>query len=364
MLTKLKQIISSPIWLRAGGYIGRLISFLLFSTMLLVVTFLVSFNILLPGTFFKLPVLLGLILLPFAVSYILVSMPSRKKPEKSIKHEKLSKKSRNALIAMMVVFILAMSGIYLYQKADENKHLTNAQQEFSLTLVDGVSQNRVDSTLIELDAQLARLKKLYGPLVGEQKIGVVLYPDINSLQIHNDVAKWADAYISYSSGKPVIYLPAEQPPSDSSRKANAMASPMPGHELTHYVIREILGENNKGNIPLWFNEGVAQYESFKGFNRMFDRIGCKIGLWLINLVNPKILADGELVLTSSNYPNEHIDEFYIASLEFTDFIASNYGGIKNILYDVSNGMQFSIAFEKETGKTVKDVYLEWYAAFF
>jgi len=344
--------------------VGRLAFFLFLSAALLVITFLVSFEILLPGTIFKLPVLLALILVPFAISYILVSIPSREKSEKPVKPKKLSKRSRSAMIAVMAVFIFALIGIYLYQNFDDNRHLANAKQEFSVSVVDDVSPNRVVSTLIELDTQLRRLEAIYGPLADEQKIGIVLYPDINSLRSQNNVAEWADAYISFSSGKPVIYLPAEQPPSDSSRKANAMASPMPGHEVTHYVIREILGENNKDNIPLWFNEGIAQYESYKGFNKILDRISCRFSLWLINLVDPKILESGELILNSSDYPSEHIDEFYLGSLEFTDYVAAHYGKIKNILYDVSNGMQFPTAFEKEVGSTYQEVYKEWYAAFF
>jgi hypothetical protein len=363
-LTRLKQFVSFPAWPRLGRYVGRLASFLFLSAVLLMITFFVSFDILLPGTIFKLPVLLALILFPFAISYILVSIPSREKSEKPVKPKKLSKRSRNAMIAVMAVFILALIGIYLYQKFDDNRHLMNANQEFSVSVMDDVSPSRVDSTLIELDAQLRRLEAIYGPLADEQKIGVVLYPDINSLRSHNNVAKWADAYISFSSGEPVIYLLAEQPPSDRSRKASAMASPMPGHEVAHYVIREIVGENNKDNIPLWFNEGIAQYESYKGFNKILDRIGCKLSLWLVNLADPNVLESGELILNSSDYPSEHVGEFYLGSLEFTDYIASHYGKIKNILYDLSDGMQFQTAFEKEVGETYQQVYKEWYVAFF
>ena len=162
----------------------------------------------------------------------------------------------------------------------------------------------------------------------------------------------------------MIHLPAEQPPNDGSRKASAMASPMPGHEVAHYVIREIVGENNKDNIPLWFNEGIAQYESYKGFSKILDRIGCKLSLWVVNLADPNLLQSGELILNSSDYPSEHIGEFYLGSLEFMDYIASHHGKIKNILYDLSDGMQFSTAFEKEVGETYQQVYEEWYAVFF
>jgi hypothetical protein len=344
--------------------VGRLASFLFLSAVLLVITFLVGFDILLPGTIFKLPVLLALILLPFAISYILVSIPSRRKSEKPVRPKKLSKKSRNVMIAVMAISMLAVIGIYLHQNFEDNRHLANARQEFSVSVVDDVSSSRVDSTLIELDAQLRRLEAIYGPLADEQKIGVVLYPDIDSLRSHSNVAQWADAYISFSSGEPVIYLPAEQPPSDGSRKASAMASPTPGHEVAHYVIREIVGENNKDNIPLWFNEGIAQYESYKGFNKIFDRIDCKLSLWIVNLADPDVLESGELILNSSDYPSEHIGEFYRGSLEFMDYIVSHYGKIRNILYDLSDGMQFPAAFEKEVGETCQQVYEEWYVTFF
>jgi hypothetical protein len=363
-MTRLRQVVSLPAWPRLGRYVGRLALFLFLSAVLLMITFLVGFDILLPGTIFKLPVLLALILLPFAISHILASLPSRRRSEKPVRPKKLSKKSRNLMIAVMAISMVALIGIYLYQNFEDNRHLVNAEQEFSVSVVDNVSSSRVDSTLIELDSQLRRLEAIYDPLADQQKIGVVLYPDIDSLRSHSNVGQWADAYISFSSGEPVIYLPAEQPPSDSSRKASAMASPMPGHEVAHYVIREIVGENNKDNIPLWFNEGIAQYESYKGLSKILDRIGCKLSLWLVNLADPNALESGELILNSSDYPSEHIDEFYLGSLEFTDYIASHYGKIKNILYDLSDGMQFSTAFEKEVGETCQQVYKEWYIAFF
>ena len=79
---------------------------------------------------------------------------------------------------------------------------------------------------------------------------------------------------------------------------------------------------------------------------------------------PKILESDKFIIQSRGYPDEYIDVFYVASMEFMDYISTNYGGIKNILYRVSNGEQFSIAFEEETGKTYTDMYKEWHERFF
>jgi hypothetical protein len=349
---------------KLGGYVGKLISFIFLSFVFLIITFVVSFNILLPGTIFKLPLLIALICLPFILAYVLISIPTNKKHVKSEQPRKMSKKVRYAYISIFVVFLVIMLGIYIYQNNEENNHIKNAQKVFSVSLVGNVTQERIQSTLIELDTQLSRLNKTYNLQSEDQKIGLVLFPDIISLQNNSQVPKWADAYISFTSDKPTIYLPAEQAPNDTTRKANTMASPMPGHEVTHYVIRKIVGESNKEKIPLWFNEGLAQYESLKGFNRVFDRIGYKLGLWLLNFSNSEVLENGQVILNSNRYPDQHIDIFYLASMEFTDYIVSNYGRTENLLHDISTGIDFSTAFELETGKKYEDVYRDWYEAFF
>ena len=276
----------------------------------------------------------------------------------------MSKGIRNIFIGIMAVLLLLCIGIPFYQNNEANKQLTNAGNEFSAHLDGNISPNRIDSTLIRLETQLSKLSKTYNLPENGQKIDVVLYPDVLDLQNNSNIPKWADAYISFNSGRPVIFLPAEQAPSDSSRKANTMASPRPGHELMHYIIRKTVGENNISQVPLWLNEGLAQYESMKGFNRILDRIGCKLDLWLVNSLNPQVLESDNLILFSQVYPNDHIDEFYIGSMEFVSYIESKYGSIKNILHDVSQGMQFSVAFQKEVGKPCEEVYTEWYKTFF
>lgn len=360
-ISRFKESTKLPVWARLGGYLRRLLSFIFFSLILLVITFLVSFDKLLPGTIFKFPTFIGLILLPFVLAYIVVTTEPAKK---RVNPDKIGKIWRVAFLVFFVASTLVMFGILKYQLDKENRQLAQSKNIFTVSLVGNISQKRVDSTLIELDAQLSSLNRTYGIPGVDQKIGLVLFPDAVVLQNNSSAPKWADAYISFSTGKPIIYLPAEQPPTDSSRKSNAMASPVPGHEIAHYVIRKIVGEKNIGNIPLWFNEGLAQYESFKGFNRVLDRIVSKLGLWLLNLSNPDILKSNDYLLRSSDYPAQSIDIFYLASMGFTDYVETNYGGTKAILKDVSKGIEFNLAFERETGKKVDVVYGEWYEAFF
>jgi len=59
-------------------YIANLVGFVVMSSIFLLLTIFIGISVLLPGTMFKLPVLLGLLSAPFIAAYVLVSIKRRK----------------------------------------------------------------------------------------------------------------------------------------------------------------------------------------------------------------------------------------------------------------------------------------------
>jgi len=345
-----------------SGYIMSLVGFIFFSIILLLLNVFITPSILLPGTIFRLPVFLGLLSAPFIVSYIFFSIPNR-----SRKRDTNAKKpvSNKALVIIFVICMLVPFAYMLYGNVATSQHLKAANKEFTIVQADPITQERINTTLVELDSQFSRLSNAYGPVPHPNGMKIVMYATVQSLQSRSIAQKWADAYFTFISGQPEIDIPAEQASSNSGG-SNGIISPRPGHEIAHYVLFEIVGEQHYNQIPLWFNEGLAQYESLKGweYTKTLEKDGYSIGLWLYNISNPNLLNDDKFLVQSKAYPSQNVDVFYVSSLEFVRYIDTHYGGIKNILHRVANGEDFSSAFQSETGKNYEQAYSEWHDAFF
>jgi len=341
-----------------SDWFARLFGFWFISAfVLLPLSLFIGFTFLLPGTMFKLPVLWIFIWAPFVITYVIISIIPRQ-----IKNRTKKQVSPKILAIAMVIVILVPLAFHAFQRFDDSRHLRNATSEFQVLEADPIAKNRVDATLVELDKQFTKLSSEYGPISRSEKLEIELFDSVQSLQSKTKVQQWADAYFSYNGGISVIYLPAEE----VNAGGNSIFSPRPGHEMGHYVIFRIVGEQYEAQVPLWFNEGLVQYESYKGldWSQIWERDVIGIGLWVYNINNPELLSDGKFLFQNTNYPAEHVDVFYAASLEFVRYVAEHYGGIRNILHRVANGEDFASAFQKETGKSYQLVYSEWHHAFF
>jgi hypothetical protein len=330
------------------------------SFFLLPLSLFVGITVLLPGTMFKLPVLLTFISAPFVVAYAISSINPRQS-----KGGVRRRVSRKTFAIIWVGLALVLIGFYTFQTLDEAQHLKNANNEFVVSQADPIGKGRIDTTLVELDRQFMKLSEAYGPIPHPEGMSIVLYNTVQSLQSKSKMQEWADAYFSYRAGKAEIHLPAEQT-NTGSGNSKALVSSRPGHEIGHYVIFQIVGEQHAGQIPLWFNEGLVQYESLKGWdiNRIWERDIIGIGLWLYNISNPALLNDGRFLFQNTMYPNEHVDVFYAASMEFVRYVAEHYGGLRNVLERVANGEAFVYAFQEETGRNYQEAYGQWHLAFF
>ena len=347
----------------AKKFYVHLVLFIIFSAILIPLTVLKAFDILMPQAFFNIYVLCALVIVPAAIVHSVLVLFRLEPPEKSEKKQ-MSPRGKKILIIFTGLIFIATFALIGVRISSENSVLSDAKEQFQVNIIGEISEKRIDSTLIELEKQFERLKDEYNVSDFGESIRIVLYPDVESLHAHTASPSWGDAFITDELGYTIIHLPGETPSNDSLYKSAQENTPRPAHEIAHLIVHTKVGPNFRALLPLWFDEGIAQYESHRGFLNKY-RIIKKLDLWLQNVYKPNLLEDGHFILDSKKYPDTDIGAFYSASFEFIKYIDSTHkGSLQGILNRLAVGETFTSAFEKETGESVANLYKEWYERFF
>jgi hypothetical protein len=265
------------------------------------------------------------------------------------------------ICGVLIIALLVVAGV---RSLRENAILKDASNQFVIHINPEVPGASINSTLIKLQEEYERLSTKYQVPDLEKLINIELYPDVESMRADGIVPTWGDACITDIFDDVKIYLPAEIPSTGSFYTSSQFNNPRYAHEFTHFIIHTKIGPDSRAVLPLWFDEGIAELESHRGIiNR--HRLLIRLDLWFQNLYHPDLLEDGEFIISSDNYPDNNIDIFYSASYEFVRYINSRYeGAVQRIVNRLAIGETFTDAFENETGKSVFELYKEWYDAFF
>lgn len=363
-MKQLFTLINNSKYVKSGKkFYVHLVLFTILSAFLIPITVLKAFDILMPQAFFNIFVLCALVIVPAAIIHSILVLLKLEPPEKSEKRA-ISPRGKKLLIiyvALMFGAIFIFVGVRI---SSENSVLSNAKEQFKVNVNDKVSEKRIDSTLIELEKQFERLKVKYLVSGLNESISIELYQDVESLHAHTPSPSWGDAFITHELGNTIIHLPAETPSNDSLYKSAQESTPRPAHEIAHLIIHSKVGPNFKAVLPLWFDEGIAQYESHRGFINKY-RIIKRLDLWLLNIYKPNLLEDGQFILNSKRYPDADVGAFYSASFEFIRYVDSTHkGSLQGILHRLAAGQTFTSAFEEEIGESVGNLYRKWYEHFF
>ena len=335
----------------------------IFAAIIIPITLVKTFDSLMPRIYFNLYFLCLLLILSAAIVHVIV-VSMNIDAVKPRREEKLTQKAKKLYIIFICIFLIAIGSFIGVKRLNETTILNSARDNFELNINETVSENRVDSTLIELERQFERLKDKYLATDINEPIIIELYPDSNSLRAHTGIPDWGDAFIIFESGNTIIHLPAETPSDDSLYKSAREITPHPAHEIAHLIVFSKVGPNYKTILPLWFNEGIAQYESHRGFINRYRAIK-RLGLWLSNLYKPDLLEDSRFIINSIKYPDTDVGVYYSASFELVRYIESTHNGsIHRILNRLANDEAFTTAFEEEIGESIGNFYNRWYEDFF
>lgn len=111
------------------------------------------------------------------------------------------------------------------------------------------------------------------------------------------------------------------------------------HEYTHALVHDL----TRGKCPLWFNEGLAEYEGMKAGLRRFDELSRAIS-------QGKLLPWGELDLQfSASLPVDEVALGYQQSYSIVRYLVERYGfwRIRRLLKAIASGTSLEDALTQE-----------------
>jgi hypothetical protein len=185
----------------------------------------------------------------------------------------------------------------------------------------------------------------------ERRVKIYIYPDRstyeNYLKKHN-YAKWSVGMANYNNKEIIGYAQSEE----------FLDATLP-HEITHLIFRDYVGQRN---IPIWIDEGVAQWEE-KG-KRRFVKTKIK---QLLQIHKP-IPIERMMTLNIGGVENPAIVElYYVEAISLIDFLITQYG-IDNFIFfcrhlrdgkDINEALQFAYPTSIRNITTLEEKWLEY-----
>lgn len=195
-------------------------------------------------------------------------------------------------------------------------------------------------TIIARQIGYARYNKFW---TWDERVNIVLYPDLETYIERTGLPAWsrggATKYHRQLRSRAVV----------SFMQENAFLDNVLPHEISHLILADFLGD---ANIPLWFNEGVAQLQE-SGKRQEADRVmrkAVKLGYFIpfrqfisndIGIMQDKVYAVF----------------FYAQSVSVVYFLIHQYGSQKfgELCRELRDGKTFEAALLKTYSSLVKSV---------
>lgn len=195
-------------------------------------------------------------------------------------------------------------------------------------------------TIIARQIGYARYNKFW---TWDERVNIVLYPDLDMYIKETGLPAWsrggATKYHRQLKSRAVV----------SFMQENAFLDNVLPHEISHLILADFLGD---GNIPLWFNEGVAQLQEL-GKREEADRVmrkAVELGYFIpfshfiredIGIIQDKVYAVF----------------FYAQSVSVVYFLVQQYGSQKfgELCRELRDGQTFESALLKTYTSLIKSV---------
>ena len=172
-------------------------------------------------------------------------------------------------------------------------------------------------------------------------ITVVLYPDTVYFDV-TQAPQWSGGLFD---GK--IRLPVK-----GLSTVTAEISAVLTHELAHSFITALSG----GECPVWFNEGVAQWQEGRSSSSQLKFLGQLS-------VQERLISLSNLSTSFAGFSSSTAGLAYLQSLSAVEFIAEKKGAnaVKEILDLLRQNYNFPKAFQIVAGQTLLDFEKSWHA---
>lgn len=184
-----------------------------------------------------------------------------------------------------------------------------------------------------------------------KRVKIYIYPDKDAYIAFakaNNHALWSSGLANYERKEIISYA--------HSREFTEGVLP---HEIAHLIFRDYVGE---GNIPIWIDEGVAQWEE-KG-KRQFVKAKMRE---LLKYHEP-IPIDRMMILKIGLIDNETIVElFYVQAVSLIDFLITEHGPDNFVFFcrqlrsgkDVNEALRFAYPVSIRDKKTLEAKWLRY-----
>lgn len=343
------------------------VSFIICGVLFTAATYILLFDSLPPKKLFSLPLL---VILPFCLFlvisffvWLLARSSSSNKNKRNVLASPLDKQKRSRFIKLYILFLVIIAiGTLIYIAVYNHnyaKYLAKANEDFVVQQIGSIPKRQAESIVIDLENGVSLVRSEYGIESNNNKELVFLFPNAKAMQAYVGEDAKIGGSVTIEDGQIYIFLPVEQA---MNAMQNNDQSSTPLHEATHVVFAEILGEK-MFDLPLWFLEGTAQYEQFKGSKSFPDRIIIRYYLWHKNV---PVMPDSVLLSNNVSQSDYESDSFYLTSYELTRYMAQQYGkgSFVQMVKLFSNGLSFDAAFQKVYGMSQEQAYQDWYQGFF
>lgn len=146
----------------------------------------------------------------------------------------------------------------------------------------------------------------------DKRVKIFIYPNYSLFVNSTHQPAWSKGMADYQNKMIVSFYGSER----------FLTTILP-HEITHLIFRDYVGF--KSNIPLWIDEGIAQWEE-EG-KREFVRKIMKILLHKGKLIPLKELTETDI---RSINDEEKVHLYYVEAVSLIDFIMKRFGATKFI----------------------------------
>lgn len=219
-------------------------------------------------------------------------------------------------------------------KSEESVNFRVHYEDSSIEYIDMVIDNAEKS-----------LKALSGELgyMPDDKIDIVIYPEYEEMASRIGLGTGSTAMGVYYGGIISILEPEKWiGKREDIRKVFCQKGPVL-HELTHYII----DYKTRGNIPVWFTEGIALYEEYKVNNVE----------WAEDI---KLKAYYSFDQLQNNFYSLDETSAYKQSFMVVKHIYDNYGAgcIEEITKMLNEGRSVNQAFMRVLNMDIKELFRE------
>lgn len=141
----------------------------------------------------------------------------------------------------------------------------------------------------------------------DNRVKIFIHASKSNYLKYSDQPEWSEGVANYTHKHILTYRQSE----------NFLDALLP-HEITHLIFRDFVGF--EGQIPLWLDEGVAQWEEPQK-----RTLAKRIALFLLEKKEVIPLKDLATVNDLSDKTQQKIHYFYMESVSVVDFLMKTYG---------------------------------------